>query len=67
MSLDASAPHRIIHGASAVGARCRQRAQITQSHGVTRRRSARVAIGVVGIRLIAAGWAGLHQSESHEA
>jgi hypothetical protein len=34
---------------------------------VTRRGSARVAIGVVGIRLIAAGWAGLHQSESHEA
>ena len=43
MSLDASAPQRMIQAASAVGVRRRQRAQIKQSHGVMRRRSARVA------------------------
>jgi hypothetical protein len=36
MSLDASVPHRMIHGASAVGTRCRHRSQITQSRGVER-------------------------------
>jgi len=35
MLLDASAPHRMIHGASAVETRWRQRSQITQSQGVT--------------------------------
>jgi hypothetical protein len=49
MSLEALAPQRMIQGASAVGARCWQRAQITHNHGVTPRRSARVATGVVGI------------------
>src|SRR5262249_6263493 len=43
MSLEASAPHRLSHGARAVGARCWHHSQITHSHGVTRRRSARVA------------------------
>jgi len=67
ISLEASAPHRMIHGVSAIGARCRQRAQITHSQGVTRRRSASVAIGVVCVRLITQGSAGSRQSESHEA
>jgi hypothetical protein len=43
MSLDASAPHRMMSGTSAAGERCWQRSQQTHSHGVTRRRSAFVA------------------------
>jgi hypothetical protein len=50
-SLEASEPHRMIHGAGAVGERCWQRSQ-THNHGVTRRRSASVATGVVAVRLI---------------
>ena len=34
-SLEALAPHRMIQGASALGARCWRRAQITHSRGVT--------------------------------
>ena len=42
----------MIHGASVVGARCKQRAQITQSHGVTRRRSTSVAGVALAFRFI---------------
>jgi hypothetical protein len=43
ISLEALWPHRMSHGAKGVGARCWQRSHITHTHGVTRRRSARVA------------------------
>lgn len=46
------APQRMIYVASAVGERCWQRSQWTHSHGVTRHRSATVAIGTVTFRLI---------------
>jgi hypothetical protein len=52
MLLDASASHRMIHGASAVETRCRQRSQITQSQGVTPRSSARVATDILAVPLI---------------
>jgi hypothetical protein len=43
-------PHRIINGTMAASERCRQRSQQIHSHGVTRRRSARVATEVVAVR-----------------
>jgi len=64
-SLEASAPHRMIHGASAVGERCWQRSQYIQSQGVTRRRSASVAIGVLALRLISTAWSGSDHSKRH--
>jgi hypothetical protein len=68
MSLEASGPHRMIQGASAVGARCRQRAQITQSHGVTRRGSARVAgVGFGAFQAMPQASGYLDCPESHEA
>ena len=67
MSLDASAPQRMIHGATAVGARCRQRSQIIHSHGVTPRRSASVATGVVAILGITGEWGYLLGSGSRQA
>jgi class 3 adenylate cyclase len=48
MLLEASGPLRMIHGASAVGERCRQRSQMTHSHGVTPRRSASVVVAERG-------------------
>jgi hypothetical protein len=42
----------MMSGTSAAGERCGQRSQWTDSHGVTRRRSVRVAMGVVAVRLI---------------
>jgi hypothetical protein len=66
MSLEASAPHRMIHGVRAVGVRRRQRAQITHSQGVTPRRSARVATGMLGVRLITAACRHSPNPESHE-
>ena len=66
MSLEASAPHRMIHGASAVGARRKQRAQITHSHGETPRRSARMATGMLAVRLITAGCNHSYHPKSHE-
>jgi hypothetical protein len=67
MSLEASAPHRMIQGASAVGARCKQRAQITHSHGVTPRRSERVVTGVAAILGITGEWGFSLGSESRQA
>jgi hypothetical protein len=66
MLFDAAEPHRMIHGASAVGERCRQRSQITHSQGVTLRRSAKVATGMFAVRVISATCGHSHQPESHE-
>jgi hypothetical protein len=66
MSLEASAPHRIILGASALGVRRWQRAQITHSHGVTPWSSARVATGAVAVLGIAGEWGYLLGSESRQ-
>ena len=48
MSLEASAPHRIISGTMAAGDRCWQYSQWIHSHGVQRLRSASVAIADIG-------------------
>jgi len=63
-SLEASAPHLMIHGVNATGLRCRHRSQTNQNHGDPRRSCSSVGLG--GLRFMPEGSPDLQRVESHD-